>query len=384
MPYLKDYTVGKGRLAFKQDADALGTKGKGFEDMGNCPELTLSLDTTKLEHFSSRAGLQKKDMEILTRATFMLGFTLDEPNIENLQKWFLASEITTKSQTAEAGLTAVNGDEDSVGELTCGGPGTWNPLYSSIAGTKTVGAAVPNVANDGTSLMTTGGTPGVGITATRHYEVRIDSNGTPDTFMWRRDGGAWTSGVAITGAAQTLEDGVQITFDSTTLSAVGDTWTFTVTVAATSSERVTALSTSTKPVVKDVTDVITYTEGAEGVGHYQVDYDNGIIYINYDQPALNPIALGDVLHVTAAWGATEAKQILALSKTTLKGHVLFVGAPPQGRRLEIGAYVSLKPTGDMPMISEDWMQVQFEAEVLEHADYLPGNIRVVDRGKSNL
>jgi len=62
------------------------------------------------------------------------------------------------------------------------------------------------------------------------YVVEIDATGTPDTFKWSHDGGStWeAAGVAITGAAQTLDCGVQVTFANTTGHTLGDTWTSNV------------------------------------------------------------------------------------------------------------------------------------------------------------
>jgi len=57
-----------------------------------------------------------------------------------------------------------------------------------------------------------------------YYEVEIDGEGTPDTFKWRKNGGAYTTGVSITGAAQTLDDGQTITFGATTGHTLGDRW----------------------------------------------------------------------------------------------------------------------------------------------------------------
>ena len=57
-----------------------------------------------------------------------------------------------------------------------------------------------------------------------YFEVEVDANGTPDTFQWRKDGGAYTTGVSITGAAQTLSDGQTVTFAATTGHTIGDTW----------------------------------------------------------------------------------------------------------------------------------------------------------------
>ena len=60
--------------------------------------------------------------------------------------------------------------------------------------------------------------------ASAYFEVVIDAESAPDTYKWRKDGGAWTSGVAITGAAQTLSDGQQITFAATTGHSLNDSW----------------------------------------------------------------------------------------------------------------------------------------------------------------
>jgi len=61
------------------------------------------------------------------------------------------------------------------------------------------------------------------------YAVEIDGSGT---FQWSNDGGStWAGGtlVAITGDWQTLENGVQIKFESTTGYTIGDRWDFTAT-----------------------------------------------------------------------------------------------------------------------------------------------------------
>lgn len=56
-----------------------------------------------------------------------------------------------------------------------------------------------------------------GLTATTDigFEIEITATGTPDVFRWRKNGGSYTTGVNITGSAQTLSDGVTITFDGT-------------------------------------------------------------------------------------------------------------------------------------------------------------------------
>ena len=60
------------------------------------------------------------------------------------------------------------------------------------------------------------------------FEVVIDGElaggGGVDTFKWRKNGGAWTEDVDITGAAQTLSDSLTITFAATTGHTADDQW----------------------------------------------------------------------------------------------------------------------------------------------------------------
>ena len=91
----------------------------------------------------------------------------------------------------------------------------------------TVDATVEDGGNSGTLLLVSSGYNSGGE---RDYLVEIDGTGSPNTFKWSIDAGAsWeASTVAITGADQTLENGVIINFSATTGGVSGDKWTFTV------------------------------------------------------------------------------------------------------------------------------------------------------------
>lgn len=56
------------------------------------------------------------------------------------------------------------------------------------------------------------------------YTITVSATGTPDHFTWQLNGGAASSPVAITGAAQTLSCGVTITFAATTGHTLADSW----------------------------------------------------------------------------------------------------------------------------------------------------------------
>lgn len=68
-----------------------------------------------------------------------------------------------------------------------------------------------------------------------YFEVKISSAAaSPDEFQWRKNGGSWSSATGITGAAQTLSDGVTVTFTATEGHTLNDTWVITANPAANS------------------------------------------------------------------------------------------------------------------------------------------------------
>ena len=113
------------------------------------------------------------------------------------------------------------------------GIGTTNPLYKLDIyqeGLMDVEIGVLNYYGSGLDDMSSVGT----FTGSEEtvYAVRIDSEGTPDTFAWTDD--AWetnTTGVPITGGTQPLNNGVIVSFSNTTgHTAYDDYWEFTVNI----------------------------------------------------------------------------------------------------------------------------------------------------------
>jgi phage tail sheath gpL-like len=64
--------------------------------------------------------------------------------------------------------------------------------------------------------------------ATTNFQIKISTAAATDKFKWSDDGGAtWSAEVSVTGSAQTLQDGVTVTFGATTGHALDDQWNFT-------------------------------------------------------------------------------------------------------------------------------------------------------------
>ena len=99
----------------------------------------------------------------------------------------------------------------------------------------------------------------------------------------------------------------------------------------------------------------------------EVDYEwfsAGQIYI-----CPNSSINGENIVVTFNVTATSLKKIHAASSTSIKGHFLFVGDPLKGKKMIVQGYGTLKPSGDLGMITDDWMGMPFGIEFEENAAY---------------
>jgi len=158
------------------------------------------------------------------------------------------------------------------------------------------------------------------------YEVVIDSElgGTAgvDTFKWRVNGGAWTAGVDITGAAQTLADGQQITFAATTGHTDTDQW-----IAGNLKDEPTSESAATAQITDTTARMLnpnrppTWTDDG-GETATLVNYTNG--HATFTDTVGNVIVTGTLGYIPAAalvqvgyltdWSATLTLEMADASK----------------------------------------------------------------------
>lgn len=87
-PSTDNYYVGKGKISFKA-AGALT-----FRDLGNVSSLETAPNITTLEHFSSREGVKKKDMEVVTEKKMTVTLVMDEWTADNLAIMLLGDVST--------------------------------------------------------------------------------------------------------------------------------------------------------------------------------------------------------------------------------------------------------------------------------------------------
>lgn len=104
-----NYTLGRGKLYFDPFASGAtvtaSTAGLGERYLGNSPEFTLSLESTKLDHFNADQGIRTKDKSVLLELNRTGSFVVDDISAENLSLFVLGS-TSTVSQTSASGVTS--------------------------------------------------------------------------------------------------------------------------------------------------------------------------------------------------------------------------------------------------------------------------------------
>lgn len=101
------YTIPRGRAYFDpEDANGALT---GEIELGNCPEVTVTISTEKAEHFSSMTGLREKDASVVVQIDRTGTLVCDNMKASNRALW-LSGTATAMSQTA----TPVTGEMRTV------------------------------------------------------------------------------------------------------------------------------------------------------------------------------------------------------------------------------------------------------------------------------
>lgn len=91
-PSTENYSLGKGVLEIGEWSGATPPQyPAGYIDVGNCPEFTVEVTESVLDHFSSRSGIKMKDKTITLETGYTVKFKLDEMSVKNLQMFLRAT-----------------------------------------------------------------------------------------------------------------------------------------------------------------------------------------------------------------------------------------------------------------------------------------------------
>jgi len=111
-----------------------------------------------------------------------------------------------------------------------------------------------------------------------------------------------------------------------------------------------------------VRDTVTPTPNVIAqVGNYEVDEELGRVYILADAPGINGIDLNITYNVTAS-----TRSNIVSKNTTINGALRFLADNPEGTNLDYYMpHVKLTPNGDYSLISDDWMTMGFQLNILK-------------------
>jgi len=91
-------TIPRGRVFFDPEVAGVNT---GEQPLGNCPGVTVSIETTKSDHFSSKTGLRQKDKSVVVEVNRSGEITCDNITPENLA-YFLSGSVEDVEQASGA------------------------------------------------------------------------------------------------------------------------------------------------------------------------------------------------------------------------------------------------------------------------------------------
>ena len=323
-----NYSLGKGIVSFNQEING---QFYGYLDLGNCPEFTFNVTIDKLDHYSSRGGLRAKDKSVISEITPALSFTLDEINADNLALLTFADKTTVNQKVALVTGETHKAYKDRRIKLNNKG------FYESLMLDDLVVASTPATpATIGDTI--TGGTSGA-------TAIVYSWTAGTDTYKVFNVTGTFTTGETLTvtggvaGAAGTLE--------ATGFYTAGTTAT---------AQTLTVTGATSGLLVKDT--------------DYQIstamkDDETGSIYImpNAD------IEDGETLTFVYTARHVTYTKLNAIQQTSIEGELRFVSDNPIGNNFEMTVWkVSLSPSGDTGLVSNEFMTLGFTGEILKDSE----------------
>lgn len=103
----QNYTLGRGKVYFSR-LDTDGITPLGFNYIGNTPELSLSIESETLDHYSSDDGIREKDDSVPLEVNRTGSLVTDNISPENVALFFFGSE-SDLAQSTVASATEVFG-----------------------------------------------------------------------------------------------------------------------------------------------------------------------------------------------------------------------------------------------------------------------------------
>lgn len=89
----ENYILGKGKFFYQPYSETARPIEANYVEMGNCPQINISIAEETLDHYSSRGGINKKDKQVTTQIGYTLTPTTDEITPKNLAIFYGGEEM---------------------------------------------------------------------------------------------------------------------------------------------------------------------------------------------------------------------------------------------------------------------------------------------------
>jgi len=99
----QDYLLGRGKL-YLAGLNADGTP-QSYKQVGNVPEISVTVDSELYEHFSSLSGLKVKDYTVTIEQTMDMSFILENVMDFGNLKYFFSGDAAVYTNPVAAGVT---------------------------------------------------------------------------------------------------------------------------------------------------------------------------------------------------------------------------------------------------------------------------------------
>ena len=368
-----DLMVGAGEVWFKRSDDA-----NGWHTLGNCDEMNITVDVTKVEKNSSMNRKRTLMQSVVTAVKPTTTITLTEYNAYNMALGLYGTEAVTHIDEKDVVdelytvvsvpgiITLVDADGNRVfnAKNIIVKPDTAIPAMASFV-------SVPS--SLGTLATTINKNDSITDTAGGKLTINAGTYSAPtDTRIFMTIKTAPTSSGDLNGMEIEVKEGVAGIAQSFTVSSTKLTDTFTLTSGATITATVTSSDTFTKTTVgatieaKVEASTTEYTKGRDFFYDEQ-SASAGVIKFNVG----SAISAGDKLKVSYHIDEANLINVSLADAGDIEGEFLYIGDNNSGPNYTIeGWRVKVSPSGDVSgLIGTDFGSFQLTVDFLDDSEH---------------
>ena len=365
--------VGAGEVWFKRSDDA-----NGWHTLGNCDEMNITVDVTKVEKNSSMNRKRTLIQSVVTAVKPTTTITLTEYNAYNMALGLYGTEAVTHIDEKDVVdelytvvsvpgiITLVDADGNRVFNAK-------NIIVKPESAIPAMASFVSVPSSLGTLATTTNKNDTITDTAGGKLTINAGTYSAPtDTRIFMTIKTAPTSSGDLNGMEVEVKEGVAGIAQTFTVSGTKLTDTFTLTSGATITATVTSSDTFTKTTVgatieaKVEASTTTYTKGRD----YFYDEQSasaGVIKFNVG----SAISAGDKLKVSYHIDEANLINVSLADAGDIEGEFLYIGDNNSGPNYTIeGWRVKVSPSGDVSgLIGTDFGSFQLTVDFLDDSEH---------------